>query len=58
VLPIILPGILAAWLFAFSLSFDEFVRTLLLTTYDRTLPIQFWYMVVENLAPEASALAV
>lgn len=58
VLPIIQPGILAAWLFAFSLSFDEFVRTLLLTTYDRTLPIQFWYMVVENLAPEASALAV
>lgn len=58
ILPIIRPGILAAWLFAFSLSFDEFVRTLLLTSYDRTLPIQFWYMVVETLAPEAPAMAV
>lgn len=58
VLPVIGPGIIAAWLFAFSLSFDEFVRTLLLTSYDRTLPIQFWYMVVESLAPEAPAMAV
>jgi spermidine/putrescine transport system permease protein len=58
ILPIIRPGLLAAWLFAFSLSFDEFVRTLLLTTYDRTLPIQFWYMVVETLAPEVTAMAV
>lgn len=58
VLPIIRPGILAAWLFAFSLSFDEFVRTLLLTSYERTLPIQFWYMIVESLAPEAPAMAV
>jgi ABC-type spermidine/putrescine transport system permease subunit II len=58
ILPVIAPGIAAAWLFAFSLSFDEFVRTLLLTSYDRTLPIQFWYMVVESLAPEAPALAV
>lgn len=58
ILPVIRPGIVAAWLFAFSLSFDEFVRTLLLTSYERTLPIQFWYMVVENLAPEAPALSV
>jgi ABC-type spermidine/putrescine transport system permease subunit II len=58
ILPIIRPGLIAAWLFAFSLSFDEFVRTLLLTAYDRTLPIQFWYMVVENIAPEAPAMAV
>lgn len=58
VLPIIRPAIVAAWLFAFSLSFDEFVRTLLLTSYERTLPIQFWYLVVENFAPEAPAMAV
>jgi len=58
VLPIIRPGVIAAWLFAFALSFDEFVRTLLLTAYNRTLPIQFWYMVVESLAPEAPAMAI
>jgi spermidine/putrescine transport system permease protein len=34
VLPIIRPGIVAAALFAFSLSFDEFVRTLLLVGFD------------------------
>jgi spermidine/putrescine transport system permease protein len=58
ILPVIRPAVIAAWLFAFSISFDEFVRTLLLTTYDRTLPVQFWYMVVEALSPEAPAMAV
>lgn len=58
VFPLIKPGIAAAWLFAFSLSFDEFVRTLFLTGFERTLPVQFWYMVVEQLSPEAPALAV
>lgn len=58
VLPIIWPGIIAAALFAFSLSFDEFVRTLLLTGFDLTLPVKFWYMIVEHLSPEAPVLAV
>jgi spermidine/putrescine transport system permease protein len=58
ILPIIRPAVIGAWLFAFSISFDEFVRSLLLTSYDRTLPIQFWYMVVEALSPEAPAMAV
>jgi spermidine/putrescine transport system permease protein len=57
-IPMIGSAIIAAWLFSFSLSFDEFVRTLLLVSYDRTLPIQFWYMIVETLAPEAPAMAV
>ncbi len=58
VFPLIRPGIIAAWLFAFSLSFDEFIRTLFLTGYERTLPVQFWYMIVESLSPEAPAMAV
>ncbi len=58
VFPLIRPGIFAAWLFAFSLSFDEFVRTLFLTGFERTLPVQFWYMIVESLSPEAPAMAV
>lgn len=56
--PLISPGVLAAFLFAFSLSFDEFIRTLFLTAFDRTLPVQFWYMVIESLSPEAQAMAV
>ena len=56
--PLIRPGIIAAWLFAFSLSFDEFIRTLFLTGFERTLPVQFWYMIVESLSPEAPAMAV
>jgi len=58
VFPLIRPGIIAAWLFAFSLSFDEFIRTLFLTNFERTLPVQFWYMIVESLSPEAPAMAV
>lgn len=58
VFPMIRPGLIAAWLFAFSLSFDEFVRTLFLTGHERTLPVQFWYMIVESLSPEAPAMAV
>jgi ABC-type spermidine/putrescine transport system permease subunit II len=58
VLPVIRPGLISAALFAFSLSFDEFVRTLLLTGTDRTLPIQFWYSIIESLSPESSAMAV
>lgn len=58
VFPIIRPGIIAASLFGFSLSFDEFVRTLFLTGFERTLPVQFWYMVIESLSPELPAMAV
>ena len=58
VFPLIRPGIIAASLFAFSLSFDEFVRTLFLTSFERTLPVQFWYMVIETLSPEVPAMAV
>ncbi len=58
VFPLIRPGIIAASLFAFSLSFDEFVRTLFLTGFERTLPVQFWYMVIESLSPEVPAMAV
>lgn len=58
VVPIIRPGIYAAMLFAFSLSFDEVVRTLFLSGFDRTLPVLFWDMVAEKVSPEAPAVAV
>ena len=56
--PLIRPGVIAAALFSFSLSFDEFIRTLFLSGPDRTLPIQFWFMILESVSPELPALAV
>ena len=58
VLPVIRPGIIATALFAFSLSFDEFIRTVFVVGEERTVPIQFWTMIVDRLAPELPAMAV
>jgi spermidine/putrescine transport system permease protein len=58
VLPLVRPGIVASVLFAFSLSFDEFVRTLFVVGFDHTLPVRFWFMILETLSPELSAMAV
>jgi ABC-type spermidine/putrescine transport system permease subunit II len=58
VLPIIRPGIIATALFSFSLSFDEFIRTVFVVGEERTVPVQFWTMIVDRLAPELPAMAV
>ena len=58
VLPILGPALAATALFSFSLSFDEFIRTLFVTGFDRTIPVAFWGLVVERLAPELPAMAV
>jgi spermidine/putrescine transport system permease protein len=58
VYPIIRPGLIATFLFSFSLSFDEFIRTLFVTGYDRTVPVMFWSMIVDELSPELPAMAV
>ena len=54
VLPIIRPALIATLLFSFSLSFDEFIRTLFVMGYERTMPVMFWSTVVDRLAPRAS----
>lgn len=58
ILPIIRPALVATFLFSFSLSFDEFIRTLFVTGYERTIPVMFWTMVVDELAPQLPAMAV
>lgn len=58
VLPIIRPALIATLLFSFSLSFDEFIRTLFVIGYDRTVPVVFWSAIVDRLAPELPAMAV
>jgi ABC-type spermidine/putrescine transport system permease subunit II len=58
VLPVLAPALAATALFSFSLSFDEFIRTLFVTGFDRTIPVAFWGLVVEQLAPQLPAMAV
>jgi spermidine/putrescine transport system permease protein len=58
VLPIIRPALVATVLFSFSLSFDEFIRTLFVIGYDRTIPVMFWIAIVERVAPELPAMAM
>lgn len=42
VVPVLLPGIAAAFLLAFTLSWDEFIIALLLARFDVTLPVEIW----------------
>ena len=58
IFPIIRPAMIATFLFSFSLSFDEFIRTLFVTGHERTIPVMFWTMVVDELSPELPAMAV
>ena len=58
VFPIIRPAVIATAIFAFSLSFDEFIRTVFTVGSDRTIPVQFYVLIVEELSPELPAMAV
>ena len=58
VLPIIQPALLATTLFAFTISFDEFVRTLFLAGSRRTAPIELWVMMQEQTVPFLPAVGV
>jgi spermidine/putrescine transport system permease protein len=57
-LPAIAPGILAAFLLSFTLSFDDFVTTFFLSgTSVTTLPMLIWSMVRRNVGPEINAIS-
>lgn len=56
--PMIRPAAFATALFAFTLSFDEFIRTLFVTGFDRTVPVLFWVTITEQGAPFLPAMAV
>jgi len=53
--PMLLPGILAAFLLSFTLSWDEFVIALLLTRFDVTLPVEIWSALRTGLNPKTNA---
>jgi len=55
--PLILPGILAGALFAFTLSLDEFVITLFTIGPQTTLPLYVFSQVKFGVTPKINALA-
>jgi len=55
--PLMRPGIIAGGVLAFTLSFDEFLRTFFLTSRDLTLPLFLWSMVTNDPSPQSSAVA-
>ena len=58
VMPLISPGIFSGALFAFVISFDEPVIALFLAGFDqRTVPIQMWSGIREQLSPDILAAA-
>ena len=55
-LPILLPGLIAVALFGFTLSYDEFPRTLLTVGPRNTLPLEIWAMTTTVTSPALYAL--
>ena len=55
-LPILLPGLIAVALFGFTLSYDEFPRTLLTVGPGNTLPLEIWAMTTTVTSPALYAL--
>lgn len=58
ILPLIRPAIIATLLFSFTLSFDEFIRTLFVVGSQRTTPVFLWLLIAEQMAPFLPAVGV
>jgi putative spermidine/putrescine transport system permease protein len=56
VIPILAPGIVAVALFGFTLSYDEFARTLQTAGSLNTLPLEIWSMTLNVTSPSLYAL--
>jgi putative spermidine/putrescine transport system permease protein len=56
VVPILFPGMIAVALFGFTLSYDEFPRTLLTVGAKNTLPMEIWGMTTNVTSPALCAL--
>jgi putative spermidine/putrescine transport system permease protein len=56
VLPILLPGLIGVALFGFTLSYDEFARTLQTAGSLNTLPLEIWSMTLNVTSPSLYAL--
>lgn len=56
VIPVLAPGIVAVGLFGFTLSYDEFARTLQTAGPSNTLPLEIWSMTLNVTSPSLYAL--
>lgn len=56
VVPILIPGLVAVALFGFTLSYDEFARTLQTAGSLNTLPLEIWSMTLNVTSPALYAL--
>ncbi len=56
-LPLIKPGLLAAWIFAFVVSFNNFTATLFLISRKGTLPIEIYSYIRTQNDPTVAALS-
>jgi putative spermidine/putrescine transport system permease protein len=56
VIPILLPGLVAVALFGFTLSYDEFARTLQTSGSLNTLPVEIWSMTLNVTSPSLYSL--
>ena len=56
--PLIFPGVLSAMLFAFTLSYDEFPRTLFAAGADLTLPLAIYGTFSVEIHPNIFAFGV
>lgn len=54
--PMLLPAIAAAFFLSFTLSWDEFIISFLLTRFDVTLPVEIWSMLRSGLSPRLNAI--
>jgi putative spermidine/putrescine transport system permease protein len=57
IIPIILPSVLAAWLFAFIISFDELIVTIFLSGTYVTLPKKMFNELVLQINPTITAIS-
>jgi ABC-type spermidine/putrescine transport system permease subunit II len=57
-LPLLKPSLIAAALFSFTLSFDEFLIAFFVSGSDSTLPVRIWTMVRTDIAPEVYSISV
>jgi spermidine/putrescine transport system permease protein len=55
--PLLLPGIVAAALLAFSLSFDEFIITYFTAGADQTFPVYVYVAAQRGIPPQANVIA-
>jgi spermidine/putrescine transport system permease protein len=56
VIPLTLPGILAAFLLTFTISFDEFIIAWFVCGFQETLPVKIWGMIRSGLNPSINAV--